>query len=151
MEVLPYVGESDCSKQESEAFKHDGISNCLQGAENVRTDLKIDGLTLNVGDSHEVREDGGQYMLEGFPTPEGTSNGDTYYGFDIDDGQTLSSYSHDSEDENLETRDHFAETKGLEQEVPNAVWVKVCSTLRFSFLPNSVFCLSKYNKLMQPS
>ncbi|KAL8476034.1 hypothetical protein ACS0TY_028630 [Phlomoides rotata] len=145
MEVLPcsgarHVGESDCSKQESEAFKHDGISNCLQGAEDVRTDLKIDGLTLNGGESHEVREDGGQYMLEGFPTSEGGSNGDTYYGFDIDDDQNLSSYSHDSGDVNVETEDHFPEPcglpnndqdgsyctgiTGLEQDVPQAVWVK---------------------------
>lgn len=143
MEVLPcsdvrHVGESDCSKQESEAFKHDGIS----------TDLKIDGLTLNVGESNEVKEDGVQYMLEGFPTSEGGSNGDAFYGLDIDDGQTLSPYSHDSEDENLETADHFAEPscteiKGLEQDVPQAVWVKVCYSL-CSLLQNSIFCISMY-------
>ncbi|KAL8484453.1 hypothetical protein ACS0TY_026944 [Phlomoides rotata] len=106
MEVLPcsgarHVGKSDCSKQESEAFKHGGISNCLQGG----------------------------------------STGDTYYGFEIDDGQNLSSYSHDSEDENVETEDHFAEPcrlpnndlevssctgiTCLEQDIPQAVWVKL--------------------------
>ncbi|KAL8480975.1 hypothetical protein ACS0TY_027490 [Phlomoides rotata] len=105
MEVLPcsgarHGGKSDCSKQELETFKHDGISNCLQGG----------------------------------------STGDTYYGFEIDDGQNLSSYSHDSEDENVETEDHFAEPcrlpnndlevssctgiTCLEQDIPQAVWVK---------------------------
>ncbi|KAI3452104.1 hypothetical protein Pfo_008769 [Paulownia fortunei] len=149
------VGESDCPEQGSEAaFKHDGKSDCLQDAEQVRTDLKVDGLTLNVGESHEVREDGGQFIFEGFPASGGGSNGDTYYEFDVD-GQNLSCYSHDSEDDNLDKRDNLAgpgltlenshlvldtiesglrnnnqegsshsEIKGLEQDEPQAVWVK---------------------------
>lgn len=175
MEVLPCsgtrcVGESDCPEQESEAtFKHDGKSGCLQGAEQVRTDLKVGGLTLNVVESHEVREDGGQFILEGFPACEG---GDRYYEFDVD-GPTLSSYSHDSEDDNLEKRDHFAEPclmlenphlvldtiesglpnnnqegsphleiKGLGQDEPQAVWVKVYATLCFFCFTDSICCLT---------
>ncbi|KAK6154892.1 hypothetical protein DH2020_009140 [Rehmannia glutinosa] len=159
MEVLPcssarHVGESDCPEQKSEtAFRHDGISDCLQVAEPARTNLKVDGLTLNVGESHEVRADG-QFVFDGFPASGGGSNGYTFYEFDVD-GQNLSSFSHDSEDDNLDKRDDFAgsgltlenpqlvldtieseqannteegssrsEIKSLEQDEPQAVWVK---------------------------
>ncbi|XP_047960217.1 histone-lysine N-methyltransferase SUVR5-like isoform X1 [Salvia hispanica] len=112
MEVLPcapHVGESDCPKPEQEtAFKDDGKSGCHQGSDYVRTDLKFDDLTLTVGESHEVREDGGQFTVEGFPTLNGGSNDDTYFDYDLD-GQTLSCYSHDSEDNNFEKTDDFAE------------------------------------------
>ncbi|KAH6774682.1 hypothetical protein C2S51_013086 [Perilla frutescens var. frutescens] len=160
MEVLPcsgarHVGESDCPEPESEAaFKNDGKSGCVQGADYVRTDLKFDDLTLSVGESHDLREDGGQFVVEGFPALEGGSNEDTYFEYDLD-GQTLSCYSHDSEDDNFEKTDHFAEPcltienshlilntiegglssnyqegsphfeiKDLEQDEPQAVWVK---------------------------
>ncbi|PIN21514.1 histone H3 (Lys9) methyltransferase SUV39H1/Clr4, required for transcriptional silencing [Handroanthus impetiginosus] len=160
MEVLPCsgarnVGESDCPEQRSQAaFKHDGKSDCLQDEEQVRTDLKVEGLTLNIGESLQVREDGGQFILEGFPASEGVSNGDTFDEFDLD-SQNLSSYSHDSEDDHLEKRDNFegpgltlesshlvldtsesgllnsnqessshTEIKALEQDEPQAVWVK---------------------------
>ncbi|KAL0377808.1 UNVERIFIED_CONTAM: Histone-lysine N-methyltransferase SUVR5 [Sesamum radiatum] len=59
MEVLACSGarharESDCPEQGSEtAFKHDGKSDCVQDAEQVRTNLKVDSLTLDIGDSHE--------------------------------------------------------------------------------------------------
>ncbi|KAK4416270.1 Histone-lysine N-methyltransferase SUVR5 [Sesamum alatum] len=152
MEVLAcsgdrHVRESDFPEQGSEtAFKHDGKSDCAQDAEQVGTNLKVDDLTLDVGESHEVREEGGQSICDGFPASEGGSNGDTYYEFDVD-GQNLSCYSHDSEDDNLDKRDHFAEAglalenshlvpnnsqegssrseiKGLERDEPQAVWVK---------------------------
>ncbi|KAK4393382.1 Histone-lysine N-methyltransferase SUVR5 [Sesamum angolense] len=159
MEVLACSGarharESDCPEQGSEtASKHDGKSDCVQDAEQVRTNLKVDDLTLDIGESHEVREEGGQFISDGFPASEGGSNGDTYYEFDVD-GQNLSCYSHDSEDDNLDKRDHFAEAglalegshlvlgtiesglpnnkegsshseiKGLERDEPQAVWVK---------------------------
>lgn len=169
MEVLPcsgahHVGESDCPEPESEAaYKGDGKSDCLQGADYVRTDLKFDDLTINVGESHEVRDDGGQFMVEGFPALEGGSNEDTYFEYDLD-GQTLSCYSHDSEDDNFEKTDHFAdprltlenshlilntvegglssnhqdgsphlEIKVLEQDEPQAVWVKVYATIFILF------------------
>ncbi|KAG8384504.1 hypothetical protein BUALT_Bualt04G0124800 [Buddleja alternifolia] len=157
MEVLPCsstrsVVESDCPEQGSEAaFKHDGKSICIQDAEHIRTDLKVDGLTLNV----EVKEDEGQFILERFPASDGASNGETYYEFDID-GQNLSCDSHDSEDDNLDKADHFpgsgsialenshlvldtiesglqndnqegsshSQIKSLEQDKPQAVWVK---------------------------
>ncbi|KAL1538912.1 [histone H3]-lysine(4) N-trimethyltransferase [Salvia divinorum] len=113
MEVLPcapHVGESDCPKPEQEtAFKDDGKSGCLQGSDYVvRRDLKFDDLTLTVGESYEVREDGGQFTVEGFPTLDGGSNEDTYFDYDLD-GQTLSCYSHDSEENNFEKTDDFAE------------------------------------------
>ena len=171
MEVLPcapHVGESDCPKPEQEtAFKDDGKSGCHQGSDYVRTDLKFDDLTLTVGESHEVREDGGQFTVEGFPTLNGGSNDDTYFDYDLD-GQTLSCYSHDSEDNNFEKTDDFAEPchilenshqisntigggvssnhqegsphleiKGLDE--PQAVWVKV-NVSSYSFL-NSWFFL----------
>lgn len=56
-----------------------------------------------VGDSHEVREDGGQFICEGFPAPEGG----TCQELDVD-GQNLPGYSHDSEDDNVDKKDDFS-------------------------------------------
>lgn len=159
MEVLPcsgahLVGESDRPASEPEAaFKDDGKSGSLQDADYVRTDLKFDDVTLNVGESHEVRDDGGQFMVEGFPRLDDGSNENTYFDYGLD-GQTISCYSHDSENDNFEKTDHFSEPcltlenshiisntidgglssdhqegshhseiKGLDE--PQAVWVKV--------------------------
>ncbi|CAA0840892.1 Histone-lysine N-methyltransferase SUVR5 [Striga hermonthica] len=123
MEVLPcsearHVGESGCPEQES-----GGAPNSLQDAE-----LAIESRVT----------EGSQFIFDG-------SNGDdTYYEFDFD-GQILSSFSHESEDNNLGKRDHFAESGlvlensqlGLDhttenelpddnmvQDGPQAVWVK---------------------------
>lgn len=114
MEVLPcsgahLVGESDRPESEPDAaFKDAEKSGSLQGADYVRTDLKFDDVTLNVEESHEVRDDGDQFMVEGFPSLDGGSNENTYLDYDLD-GQTISCHSHDSEDENFEKTDHISE------------------------------------------
>ncbi|KAL6526228.1 hypothetical protein OROMI_029868 [Orobanche minor] len=131
MEVISCSGKFDCP---------DGKSDSLRNGEPVRTDMKVDGLTLDVGVSHEIREDG-QFILDS-------------YEFDVD-GENLSSRLHDFNDDNSDKRDHFAgwslmlensdlvldtveseqanndeegsyrlEIQSLEQDEPQAVWVK---------------------------
>ncbi|KAL3833410.1 hypothetical protein ACJIZ3_008146 [Penstemon smallii] len=131
MEILPcsrsrYIGESDGPEVGPEAAD----------AEQVRADIKVDSLTNNLAESHEVRDDESRIILERFPASEGSLNGDTYYDYDID-GQNLSFDSHDSEDDNLDKIDTIesgltnnqegsshSEFKTLEQDEPQAVWVK---------------------------
>ncbi|KAL7141263.1 hypothetical protein ABFS83_08G041800 [Erythranthe nasuta] len=124
-------------------------------AEPVRRDLKVDDLiTIDVGESRDVREGEGHLIFEGFPALEENSNVDAYDEFEVD-GQNLSCYSHDSGDDNLDKNDGFAgpgltiesshlvletiesellnnnqegsshpEIKNLERDEPQAVWVK---------------------------
>ncbi|XP_051121071.1 histone-lysine N-methyltransferase SUVR5 [Andrographis paniculata] len=149
------VGESDGPEQRLEtAFKHDVKSDSLQDAEHGTTDVQVERLTLDVGESQEVREIGDGLMFESFPASEGGDHGDMCSDFDVD-GQNLPCNSHDSEDDNLGKIDHFAEAgltiessdmvldssesglpdnnqegsahsdiKALEQDEPQAVWVK---------------------------
>ncbi|XP_073061869.1 histone-lysine N-methyltransferase SUVR5-like isoform X1 [Primulina eburnea] len=114
METLPCtgahdVGESDRSEHSLQiAYKYDGKSELFLDAEQVgKEDLKANDLVLNGVESHELGEDGGQFILERFPSSEGCSNVDMYNDFDAD-RQNLSGDSHDSEDDHLDQRDHFS-------------------------------------------
>lgn len=142
------VGESSCSEQGSEiVLKHDEKPDCIQDAEQVRTDVGIDGVTLSVGESHYMREGEDQFVFEGFPTSDEGCNVEMCSDFEAD-GQNPLCYSHDSEYENLDKRDDFEETgltlenshpvlennlegsshseiKSLGHDEPQAVWVKV--------------------------
>lgn len=175
MEVLScsgasYIGESDCPiRGPDAASKHDGKSECFRNAEQVQAVLKDDNLEVNLRESHLVRDDGAQLSAKNFPASEGSLNGNGYE-FDVD-SHNISFDSHGLEDENLDKMDHFAGPdmvldvdtneaglpnnnqewqspsgmKAVEQDEPQAVWVKVnAKLLHFEFLWNQYVGITEH-------
>ncbi|GMY11618.1 histone-lysine N-methyltransferase SUVR5 isoform X1 [Fagus crenata] len=112
MEVLPcsgvqYVGESDCSQQNSgTAFIYDGESNCLEHGKQVQMADGIPGnLLLNVEGPQIEKQGEVKGTVDELPTSEGHYSGASYCDSQLED-QNLSCGSHDFEDDDINVQNY---------------------------------------------
>lgn len=116
MEVLScsgiqHVRESDCLQQVSgTTFMYGAESNCIERGEKVQVaDVKVYGLVLNTGGPPEERQREAQWTVDDLPGSEVHCNGASYFELEAE-AQKFSCDSHESEDENLNAQEFFAET-----------------------------------------
>ncbi|KAH7846567.1 hypothetical protein Vadar_015622 [Vaccinium darrowii] len=91
-------------------FMYGAESNCIERGEKVQVaDVKVYGLVLNTGGPPEERQREAQWTVDDLPGSEVHCNGASYFELEAE-AQKFSCDSHESEDENLNAQEFFAET-----------------------------------------